>query len=192
MTLDPHVYELEELGELNRLFLGFLKKNAARNRDCLGLAAAAAGVLKAAPEERLASAADVPQALFRLRIDSRLVASTVEFERAVAEPVAYALRLTLLHSAWNMSRSSDYKARLLLGLTPQQVRALRVTPLSQLPALAHLDGLVSCAFGRSVWLWRRLLTETRPEMKRYLLLVVLQPHAARAANGAFARERARS
>jgi hypothetical protein len=77
-----------------------------------------------------------------------------------------------------MSRQSPYAARLFLGLEEQDLRALRATTLSELPRLSASGQLLTCAFPDSVRLWQKLLTETRPESRRQLLLIGLQPRGA--------------
>jgi hypothetical protein len=166
--------ELDEIAELNRLFLSHLRDRAGKGLDCLDLAPSAARLLTRVPGMRLESAALFPRALFRLHLRWADEPAPAEQGESSA-PAAHALQLTLLMSAWNLSRHSAYKAKLFLGLTAQQLRRLRVTPLSRLPAMASGRGLVGCAFSDDEWLWRELLTETRPEFKRQLLLMVLQP-----------------
>lgn len=175
MTAAPSLTpELDEIHELNRLFLYHLRDRAGKGLDCLDLAPSAARLLTSVPIPRLDSAASFPRALFRLHL--RCAEESGPAERGASTvPAVHALQLTLLMSAWNLSRHSGYKARLFLGLTGQQLRRLRVTPLSRLPILASGSGLIGCAFNDAEWLWRELLTQTRPELKRQLLLMVLQP-----------------
>ena len=176
IPVTPESHDLDEIYELNRLFLGFLRERARQRVDCLDLAPPTARLLGSVGTPMLESAAQVPRALFRLRLEAPTDWETGRGPRADApERAAHALQLTLLHSTWNLSRRSGYKARLFLGVSLGQLRRLRVTPLSNLPAIAGRPGLVGCAFSGAQWLWRGLLTETRPEHKRQLLLMVLQP-----------------
>lgn len=175
----PESHDLDEIYELNRLFLGFLRDRAPDPIDCVDLAPQTLRLLGTVAPPMLESAALVPRALFQLQLDADDGPDFVERRvRRPAEQAAHALQLTLLHSAWNLSRRSGYKARFFLGMTMAQLRRLRVMPLSKLPELAASPGLIGCAFGGAHWLWHGLLTETRPELKRHLLLMVLQPEAA--------------
>jgi hypothetical protein len=75
------------------------------------------------------------------------------------------------------SRLSVYQARLLLGLDTAEVEALRALPLPSLQRLACTPGLLRCALGEREWFWPTLLTATRPEVRRHLTLMALQPRA---------------
>jgi hypothetical protein len=186
----PEPHDLDEIYELNRLFLGFLRERAPDRVECLDLAPQTARLLGKAAPPMLESAALVPRALFRLRLEVDDGPRVRERHGGSAEQAAHALQLTLLHSAWNLSRRSGYKARLFLGLSLAQLRHLRAMPLSKLPSLAARPGLIGCAFGGAHWLWRGLLTETRPELKRQLLLIMLQPEVAQPSAARHAARRA--
>lgn len=171
-----HDGDLDQVFELNRLFLRLLRSRAAERRPCLGLEASVVRRVRGASDARLDALAELPRALFKLNLDAARV------PRRVADPsgprldsATQSLQLTALLTAWNFSRRSTYAARLFLDLTAAEVVTLGRLPLSSLPPLATQEGLVTCAFARTSWLWRRLLSESRPEQRRRLLLVALQP-----------------
>jgi len=170
-----HIDGLEQLFELNRLFLISLRNELRHGDNSYGLPPGADRLVREAGAATLENLAKYPQALFELDLES-LGHSGVNDPRVLrAEPLARALNLTLLVSAWNMSRRSGYAARLFLRLSTAEIHALRTTPLSDLPRLAQHEGLVSCAYREPAWLWCQLLTEARPEYRRRLLLLGLQP-----------------
>ncbi|HEY5568251.1 MAG TPA: hypothetical protein VIM81_13550 [Gammaproteobacteria bacterium] len=167
---------VEEIRALNRLFLDSLQTRARVGEECLGLGRAAVVLLSAAPPACLEMLAAFPRALFQLCLSSARSLRVMDPDvRSGGHPSRQALQLTILHSAWSMSRHSPYAARLFLGLEEQDLRALRATTLSDLPRLSASGQLVTCAFPDSVRLWQKLLTETRPESRRQLLLIGLQP-----------------
>ncbi len=166
---------LEQVHELNRLFLNFLKKQAENRIDCLDMAASAVAALRSAPSKIIDVLAEFPRALFRLRLHPSPSLKVMDPGPAMADLTRLTLHLTILHSAWHFSRRSSYEARLFFGLTRVDVSRLKATPLSELPRLAFAHDLIGCAFPDSDWLWHELLTETRPEHRRQLLLVGLQP-----------------
>jgi hypothetical protein len=51
--------------------------------------------------------------------------------------------------------------------------------LADLQQLARVPQLVLCAFAGRDWLWNELLTDARPEARRQLALIALQPGLAR-------------
>lgn len=166
---------LEELFELNQLFLISLRNELRNGGNPYGLPGGAARLLCDARPETIDGLAKYPQALFDLDLGALARFGVKAPLVPRAEPLARSLTLTLLVSAWNMSRRSDYAARLFLRLSPTDIRALRTTPLSELPRLSLTEHLVVCAFREPDWLWCELLTETRPEYRRRLLLLGLQP-----------------
>ncbi len=107
--------------------------------------------------------------------------------------VTQVLALTIMFCVWNTCRDSAYQARLFFGLTPREVHLLRTTALSELPRMAATSLTIECAFAESAWLWHELLTERRPEARRQLALVALQPsvEAARFENRVAEQARAK-
>lgn len=176
----PRLDQLEQLRELNRLFLEFLQTAARERVDCLGLPETARPALLAASGTQLELAAAFPRALFRLSIDEALPAAppwnpAVDAVRAPLEAARHALRLTILLCAWTLCRQSIYHARLLLGLESRAMQRLRALQLKDLQDLVHAPGAVLCAFADRPRLWSELLTETRPEARQQLALIALQP-----------------
>ena len=145
--------QLEQVQELNRLFLVFLKSSARDGLDCLGLPDRAKSGLVATKQDALDVLAAFPRALFRLALD--------EFVPPLAiDP---------------LSRQSIYQARLLLGLESRAMQQLRGMQLGAIQHLARAPHLVLCAFPDRPWLWSELLAETRPEGRQHLALIALQP-----------------
>ena len=170
---------LEPVHELNRSFLGFLQSQARVGRDCMGLPASAQPPLRAADGALLDDVARFPRALFQVRCDG--VAGAGQELAADAERDAryHALALSILLAARHMSRQSPYQARFLLGLGVVEIELLRSLALPDLGRLAAASDVVHCAFTDQDWLWRGILTDTRPESRRQLALVALQPGLAR-------------
>jgi len=166
---------LEELFELNRLFLISLRSELRHGDNPYGLPAGARRLVREASAVTLENLAKYPQALFELDLESLGRTGVNDPPAPRTEPLARALNLTILVSAWNMSRHSGYAARLFLRLSTTEIRTLRTTPLSELPRMAQHERLVACAFREPARLWSQLLTEARPEYRRRLLLLGLQP-----------------
>ncbi len=166
---------LEQVHELNRLFLAFLRSSASDGLDCLGLPERARSVLLAANSELLDQLANFPRALFRLAFDERVPQHAVDPLRSRYDSERYSLSLTILLCAWTVSKQSVYQARLLLGLGSRAMQQLRAMQLGEIQRLAHAPHLVLCAFPDRPWLWSQLLAETRPEGRQQLALIALQP-----------------
>ena len=166
---------LEETRQLNRLFLGFLRERPADAVDRFGLPASAAALLANASRSQVEHAASFPRALFRLHLPPQsadVAMDPLSLARGTQEQV---LKRVVLNSARNFSRMSGYSARLLLRLTDEEVARIRVAEVHELVALSGVDGVLGTAFVELGWLWRELLTEDRPEYRRRLLLIGLQP-----------------
>ena len=95
-------------------------------------------------------------------------------------PRYHELALSILWAARQTSRQSPYQAQFLLGLGVAQIELLRSLALPDLgqAGRARRD-VVHCAFTDQDWLWHGILTDTRPESRRQLALVALQPGLAR-------------
>jgi hypothetical protein len=133
-------------------------------------------LLSDATPGQLDAIAVFPRSLFRLSIDGISNPVALDPSADVREQLRrVSLQLTILHSAWNMSRCNAYGARLFMGLEARQIMQLRATPLSALPKISASGNLVSCGFLDSPWFWQELLTQTRPESRRQLLLIGMQP-----------------
>jgi hypothetical protein len=170
--------QLSQIHELNRLFLGYLHQRACEGVECLGMSERVRALLRAVDPQSLDRAAEFPRSLFDVVVPRALPAGVADPEDSVAGRSLHALNLTILLSAWNLSRASEYYARLFLGLRASTVDALRAKGLSELPVLALAEGTVRCAFARSDSLWRELLFDDRPEVRHRLGLIALQPRPA--------------
>lgn len=166
---------LEEIRELNRLFLIYARGCARRGRPCLGLPRRAARQLVEARPETLDSLAELPAALFRLDLDSAPGARDRAPPERHMEQMRLSLALTVLNSAWHMVRDRVFEARMFLHLSRTSVHRLRVTPLSGIPDLAYTPNLLHCAFAECRHTWSALLNSAEPEAARMLTLIALQP-----------------
>ncbi len=179
MSATARLEHLEPVHELNRSFLDFLQSQARVARDCLGLPATAHPALRAADGVLLDNVAQFPRALFQVRCD-RIGGVGPESATAGERDVRYhELVLAILWAARQTSRQSPYQAQFLLGLDVAQIELLRSLALPDLGRLAAASDVVHCAFTDHDWLWRGILTDTRPESRRQLALVALQPGLAR-------------
>jgi hypothetical protein len=169
--------DLEEICALNRLFIDFLAERARRGGDCLGLERAAVAALREATPQSLDTLVIFPRALFQVRLPLPQPLRVMDPPVDTREFPRYVLQVTILHSAWTLSRRNPYAARLYLGLEDRDVRELRALTLFDIPQVSASGTLVTCAFPHAAWLWRKLLTETHPESRRRLLLLALQPQA---------------
>jgi len=171
----PSIDQLEHVHELNRLFLTVLQSSVRDKLDCFGLPSGARPALRSASGVLLDSVAEFPRALFQIRLDDQGAADLRDPLKSRAESVRQSMNLTILLCAWVFSRQSVYQARFLLGLESRAIQQLRTLQLTELQRLALAPQLVLCAFASREWLWIQLLTETRPEARRKLALVALQP-----------------
>jgi len=85
--------------------------------------------------------------------------------------------LSILFAARHTCRHSSYQARLLFGLEAADVERLQASPLAELQQHACAPGMLKCAFVEHHWFWHQLFT-TRPELRRQLTLMALQPSLA--------------
>lgn len=171
------VSALEEIRQLNQFFLEFLRERLAEN-DRFGLPAAAAELLAGATSEQIDHAARFPRALFRLCLPPLIPPAPIEPLVLSQRTRGQVLKLVLLNAARNFSRMSGYSARLLFRLSDEEVLRFRAAEVDEIVAWSRSEGLVRAAFDNLGWLWRELLTEHRPEYRRRLLLIGLQPELA--------------
>jgi len=171
----PAGADFAEVRALNRLFVDFLADRARRGGHCFGLGRAAVGALRAAEPASLEALAAFPRALFQVRVPRGRASRIADLRIDAADVSRYVLQVTIVLSAWTLSRRNPYLARLLLSLEEFDVRKLRTLDLADIPAHCAAGETVVCAFAQYVWLWQKLLTETRPEARRQLLLIALQP-----------------
>jgi len=163
--------QLQQVHELNRAFLGLLQSRAVGERPCLELPITVRAVVASAVDGVLDIVACFPRALFELHFGLRAqLHKAVEFDEAERE-----LCLSILLAARSTSRYSAYQGRLLFGLDARGVARLSAAPLAELQRVACVPGTLQCAFRERAWFWHGLLTATRPELRRQLMLMALQP-----------------
>ena len=179
MPATTRLEHLEPVHELNRSFLGFLQTRAQVERDCLGLPAIARQLLRAADGILLDHVAQFPRALFQVQCDGGVGAGLVAGSVGERDARYHELALSILWAARQTSRQSPYQAQFLFGLGLPQIELLRSLALPDLERLAAVSNIVRCAFTGQHWLWHGILTDTRPESRRQLALVALQPGLAR-------------
>jgi hypothetical protein len=178
MSAQIHFDHLEQIRELNRAFLGLLQSRVHARRDLLGLPASAATVLRNADGDSLDDVARFPRALFRVDCDAADGAVGAASSDAL-DLSQYHLTLQILWAVRHTSRQSPHQARLLFTLDGAQLERVGALLLPDLERLAGRPGVLRCAFGARSWLWSRLLTDVRPEARRQLALIALQPGLAR-------------
>jgi len=175
----PHTDELEEIRELNRLFLILLQERARQGAECLGLSTPLASQIRDAPPELINGLSAFPRALFVLNLECVVAAGTLVDESTDAlSQTRHALSLTVLLTAWNMSRQRSFQARMFLGLSVREAGFLRTLPLSALHRVAPRPGLLGCAFPEAGKLWSMLLSHAGNGLPPALHLVGLQPRLA--------------
>lgn len=167
---------IDEIRQANRLFLGYLRSRPRVAIEHFGLPESAVRLLKRASQEQIDQVAAFPRALFRL---------VVPVPGAIREAISLSdesglciLQVALLLNAWTLSRQSGYSARLLLRLDDDSIRQLRDAQMSELLELSHVGEVVRAAYDDLGWIWQQLLIESRPERRRRLLLLGLQPEFA--------------
>jgi hypothetical protein len=165
--------QLQQVHELNRAFLALAQIRAGEGNACFGLPPSLRRALASAAPSLLEGVACFPRALFRAELDAELAQSSADFDEAEHD-----LCLSVLLAARHASRHSAYQARLLFGLGAADVERLRSAPLAEIQQLASRPGVLQCAFSERHWFWPGLLTATRPELRRQLTLMALQPGVA--------------
>jgi hypothetical protein len=177
MVTAGNLEHLQQIQELNRAFLGLLQKRIHEGCPCFGLPPAVRPILRRTPDELVDAVALFPRALFRLAI-----AASERRERgdvaAYHDEPEHELVLSMLLAARHASRQSAYEARLLFGIEAHEVASLSALPLGDLQRLAATPGVLQCALRERYWFWHGLLTATRPELRRQLTLMALQPGIA--------------
>ena len=173
----PHPHELDEIRELNHLFLIMLQRLAQTQTQCLGLHTSIARRLRSAPPAVIQGMAAYPRALFSLNLKPQETPrSGFEDSGDSLERMRLALTLTLALTAWNMSRQRGFQARMFLGLSAAEVCYLRAMPLLEVQRLGARPGLVCCAFPGATGVWATLLRHAARGLPPALRLVGLQPH----------------
>jgi len=180
----PALEAVDEVRQLNRVFLSFLRARPRIAVERFGLTPAATELLRRSSLDALDRAASFPRALFGFRLPAPDAAAGVadkpgdRLAGMVEETDRCVLQLALLHSAWNLCRTSGYSARLLLRLGDEDVARLRAAEMSEVIGISRIDHVVHAAFDRLEAIWRELLTQSRPDQRRRLWLIGLQPGAA--------------
>jgi hypothetical protein len=170
--------QLPLVHELNRAFLGLLQSRLIGGRACLGLPRSAHVPVAAAKAAVLEGVSAFPRALFRLRLGQNSGPPLCPDAEAYFDEAEHDLCLWSLLAARQTSRQSAYQARLLFDLAPVEVERLRAAPLTDMQQLACAPGVLQCAFPERPWFWPQLFTATRPELRRQLTLMALQPCSA--------------
>jgi hypothetical protein len=169
--------QLHQVHELNRAFLGLLQSRVQNRRSCFGLPASAQLALGVAAGTLIDGVAEFPRALFRVSFAARAWPACADDAADFDEPEHH-LCLSILLAARQTSRASGYQARLLFDLEPAEVEWLRASSLTDVQQHAGAPGVLKCAFREHHWFWQRLFTATRPELRRQLTLIALQPSLA--------------
>ena len=167
--------ELDQVYELNRLFLHFLRDQAVRGRSCLGLPKACVPTLAATSAADIDSVAELPRALFALELGDSATAEAITPGNTPEARAMQSLQLTILLSLWHVCRRSAFRARSFFGLSNDAIRRLRGFALSELPAIAADSRLVACGFSESGWLWLELLATCDMTQRERLRLIAMQP-----------------
>ena len=188
----PRPDELAEIRELNRLFLVLLQARARRGADCLGLTASVASAIGDASPAVIEGMAAFPRALFVLNLSAARAGTAGEARDDELGWSRRALALTVLLTAWHMSRQRSFQARMFLGLSVREAGYLRSLPLSELPRLAPEPQLLGCAFPQAKLLWTALLRHAKDGLPPALRLVGLQPRLRRGAAQGLAAGHCRS
>ena len=165
--------QLQQVHELNRAFLALVQLRAREGRACFNLPPSLRRELAGAAPPLLEGVACFPRALFRAEHNAASAQPGADFDEAEHD-----LCLSVLLAARHASRHSAYQARLLFGLDAASVERLGAAPLAELQRLASRPGVLQCAFSERHWFWPGLLTATRPELRRQLTLMALQPGIA--------------
>lgn len=186
----PAADDLEQVYELNSLFLHLLRTRVENGGDLLGLPQDVVGLLQQIPSSLIDSFAEFPKALFRVRLGAASTGEAVLVPDDADAMMKQAVQITLLSDIRNTCRKSAYLARAFFDLSSETIQRLRGTPASALPALAQRTE-VDCAFENRPWLWRALLMANDVESRRRLFLVAFQPvTGANASSGRNPHERA--
>ena len=163
--------QLQQLNELNREFLALLPARVRHQRSAFGLPSGANLALATATSAQLDAVASFPRALFLVPLESR----GPRPERGDFDEAEHDLCLSILLAARTSSRHSVFQARLLFGLDRAQIERLSRSQLSEVQRLACAPGALQCSCCERSWFWPGLFAATRPELRRQLTLMALQP-----------------
>jgi hypothetical protein len=166
--------QLQQIQELNRAFLDLLQARVRQQRASFALPLGGRLAVASASAGLLDGVAGFPRALFQVGLGRASRPERAEcgadFDTAERE-----LCLSILFAARSTSRQSAYQARLLFDLGIADLDWLRASSLLDIQRLACEPGVLQCAFRERHWFWLCLLTTTRPELRRQLTLMALQP-----------------
>jgi hypothetical protein len=169
--------QLHQVHELNRAFVGLLQSRVRERRSCLGLPEQAQPAVAAAGGAVLEAVSAFPRALFRVSLGVRAWPSCAD-DAGDFDEAEHELCLSVLFAVRHTSRHSGYQARLLFGLEAVDVERLRASSLAEMQQHACAPGVLKCWFGERHWFWQQLFTTMRPELRRQLTLMALQPSLA--------------
>jgi hypothetical protein len=174
----PTLPALDEIRQANRLFLDFLSSRPRVAIDHFSLSPAVTDALATASAEQIDRAAEFPRALFRLTLPPEVPGAVLDARELAAAPDRRVLQISILQSAWVLCRTSGYSARLLLRFDDPAIDRLRHAELRDILLMSLGNDILHAAFDELDWVWKELLTEARPEQRRRLLLLGLQPELA--------------
>jgi len=174
-TVRPALPAVDEVRQANSLFLHFLRARPGLAGGYFGLSVRVTDLLGQATPEQVDRAADFPRALFRLRLPEPLPVAQPNPLRIASDDGRHVLQAALFQSAWNICRISGYAARMLLRLDDDEVDHFRHAEMKDILQMALSENVLRAAFDELDWIWKQLLTETRPECRQRLLLIGLQP-----------------
>jgi hypothetical protein len=171
--------QFQTLRELNRAFLGLLQQRTRGDTGALEMPHGAEPLVRTAPVALLDALAEFPGPLFRLDLTGTAEPTDLPRTQGLLTEAEYHLGSSILHAVRATARQSAYHAQVLFGLLPAEVERCRALTFEELRRLAGSPGLIRCAHAERPWLWHALLSAVRPEERRQLALIALQPEVPR-------------
>jgi hypothetical protein len=169
--------QLHQVHELNRAFLGLVQSRVLERRSCLGLPEQARPAVAGAGSAQIEAVSAFPRALFRVSLGARAWPACAD-DAGDFDEAEHHLCLSVLFAVRHTSRHSGFQARLLFGLEPVDVERLRASSLAEMQQHACAPGVLRCSFREHHCFWEQLFTTMRPEVRRQLTLMALQPSLA--------------
>ncbi len=169
--------QLQQVQELNRVFLGLLQARVRGQRGELRAAARRRAGGRRLRRARCSTESPAfPRALFHVELGVAAAAgaratptstkpSTIFASRFCSRPGTRAGRARIRRGCCSVSK-------------PPMSSGCRSALLPDLQRLACTPGVLQCAFRERHWFWHGLFTATRPELRRQLTLMALQPGVA--------------
>jgi hypothetical protein len=179
MTTTPFEDQFQTLRELNRAFVGLLQQRARGGASLLELPHGVEPLVRTAPVALLDVLAEFPGPLFRLDFTGSTALADLPRALGSLAEAEYHLGSAILHAVRGTARQSAYLAQVLFRLIPAEVERCRALTFEELRRLACSPGLIRCAHSERPWLWHALLSAVRPEERRQLALIALQPEVPR-------------